>query len=433
MAYDKAKWGDILEILTICGAKPLFGTVTIPTAKNSLLPIAAAALMLDGECVIKNCPNLSDLKVSTDIINSIGSKAVLSEKNLFISYSESEKTEIDNQLCKKMRSGILYISPLLHRKGKVTLYRPGGCNLGERKIDIHLEGLKKMGAQVSFDEDEKITITAQNGLKGTQFRLNVPSVGATQTLIMAAVQAKGITILRNCAREPEVVDLAHFLKCAGAKITGAGKSEIIIQGVQNLNAVEYTPIPDRIFAATVLSAINACKGICFMKNYPQEFMGKFEELLKKTGLKLMHMSSGTLAVKCFDKAADIKAYTGYYPLLSTDMGPLLSSALVNNNGTLCLTEGVFENRFSYKSEFEKLGLCCRTEGRKYFQSAKNEVYNANLKASDLRAGAAIVVAALAKRGRFTVEGLEYIDRGYEKIEEVFSSIGGNIRRNSVEQ
>ncbi|MBQ7816672.1 MAG: UDP-N-acetylglucosamine 1-carboxyvinyltransferase, partial [Oscillospiraceae bacterium] len=260
-----------------------------------------------------------------------------------------------------------------------------------------------------------------------------PSVGATQTLIMAAVTAKGITVLRNCAREPEIVDLARFLRQAGAKITGAGKGEIIIQGVSSLNAVEYTPIPDRIFAATVLSAVNACKGVCFLKNYPSEYMQHFEKMLKQTGLKILHLADGAFAFKGFDKAADINAHTGYYPALSTDMGPLLSAALINNSGTLNLHEGVFENRFSYLTEFQKLGLCCKTEGRNYYQTQKNDIYLAALKAADLRAGAALVVAALAKRGIFTIEGLKYIDRGYEKIEDVFSALGGDIRRDLFEQ
>ena len=330
-----------------------------------------------------------------------------------------------------MRSSVLYAAPILYRKGKVTLCYPGGCNLGERKIDIHLAGLQLMGANIECEKD-KITITAPHRLKGIQFRLHTASVGATQTLMMAASTAEGITILRNCAREPEVVDLARFLKCAGAKITGAGRGEIIIQGVQFLNSVEYTPIADRIFAATILSAVNACGGMVFMKNYPTEYMDVFEKLLKDTGLKIVHLSKGALVVKCYDKAVNIKAHTGCYPVFSTDMGPLLSSALVNNNGTLTLNEGVFENRFAYASEFCKLGMSCRINKNEYFQTIGETVHAADLKASDLRAGAALVVAALAKRGKYTIEGLEYIDRGYERIENTFSALGGYIRRETFE-
>ena len=410
----------------------MHGCVTVPAAKNSVLPITAASLMLDGESIIKKCPALLDVNTSVDIINSLGCKADCSDGNLHITYCENENCTIDKELCKKMRSSILYLAPILYRRGKVSLCYPGGCNLGKRQIDIHLAGLEKMGAEVKC-EDDCITVSVPNGLKGTTFRLHTASVGATQTLLMAASVAKGITVLRNCACEPEVADLAQFLRCAGAKITGAGKSEIIVQGVPFLSAVEYIPIADRIFAATILSAVNACKGVVFIKNYPDEYMHKFEKLLAKTGLKVIHFAESAVAIKIFNVAADIKVHTGYYPAFPTDMGPLLSAALINNNGTLTLTEGVFENRFSYISEFEKLGLCCETDNREYYQTAGTDNFNADLKASDLRAGAAIVVAALAKRGKFTIEGLEYIDRGYEKIEEIFSSLNGDIRRYTFER
>ena len=388
--------------------------------------------MLDGETVINRCPDLLDVQTSAEIINSLGSRATLQNGRFSVFYGEGEIYSVKENLCRKMRSSILYIAPLLYRKGKAELCWPGGCNIGRRQIDIHLAGLQSMGAKVEC-RDDKIVVTAPYGLKGTQFRLRLPSVGATQTLLMAAATAKGITILRNCAREPEIVDLARFLRNAGARITGAGKGEIIVQGVGCLNGIEYTPIADRIFAATVLSAVNACKGAVYIKDYPTAYMQTFENLLKQTGLKILHFANGALAVKCVDIATDIKTHTGYYPVFSTDMGPLLSAATVNGNGTLLLKENVFENRFSYAKEFEKLGVCCKVRDGEYFQTAGREVYSAALKAGDLRAGAALVVASLAKRGRFTIEGLKYIDRGYEKIEDVFSALGGDIRRETFEQ
>ena len=388
--------------------------------------------MLDGETVINSCPDLLDVQTSTDIINSLGSRASLQDGRLSVFYKASDKYAIEENLCRKMRSSILYMTPLLYRKGRAELCWPGGCNIGKRQIDIHLDGLQQMGAQIECCDD-KIVVTAPHGLKGTQFRLKLPSVGATQTLIMAAATADGITILRNCAKEPEVVDLVRFLRRAGARITGAGRGEIIIQGVKCLDGVEYTPVPDRIFAATVLSAVNACRGAVYIKNYPAAYMAAFEKLLCQTGLKILHLAEGVFVVKLFDRAADINIHTGYYPAFSTDMGPLLSSALVNNNGTLRLKENIFENRFSYRNEFEKLGLCCRVEDNEYFQTAGKDIYEAELKASDLRAGAALVVAALAKKGRFTIEGVEYIDRGYEKTEQIFSALGGDIRRETFEQ
>lgn len=416
----------------INGGKALMGRLTVPSAKNAALPIIAASLMADGETTVKSCPQLSDIQTSVQIINSIGSRAVMENGGLSITYADSECCEISPDLCGKMRSSILYLAPLLYRKGKAVVYQPGGCNLGSRKIDIHMEGLCRMGARVEYDGD-KILLFAPDGLKAVHYRLRLPSVGATQTLIMAACVAKGITVLHNCAREPEVADLAGFLNRAGAKIVGAGKSEVIIRGVDRLCGVEYTPIPDRIFAATVLSAVSACKGICLLNNYPQEYMSGFEKLLKQAGLKIIHYSNSALLVKCIDKACDISVHTGYYPAFSTDMGPLLSSAMVNNNGTLKIYEGVFENRFSYMPQFKKLGLCCYADGKQYYQTQQSNVYSARLSAQDLRAGAAIVVAALAKRGRFTVEGLQYIDRGYQNLEQILALLGADIRRISVEE
>ena len=420
-----------MERLVINGGKKLKGKLAVPTAKNAVLPIIAASIMLDGESHINACPKLSDIKVSCEIIEQTGSTAVMQNGRLSVFYNESERCEIPENLCSAMRSSILYLAPLLYRKGKAVLSLPGGCNIGARPVDIHLEGLEQMGAEINCEND-KLVVTAPQGLNGTNFKLRLPSVGATETLIMAAVTANGLTILKNCAREPEIVDLARFLNLAGAKITGAGKGEIIIQGVQSLNAVEYTPIPDRIFAATVLSAVNACKGLCVLTNYPQEYMEEFERLLAQTGLSVIHYVDNALVFKYSEKPADIMAHTGYYPAFSTDMGPLLASSMVNNEGSLNLYESIFEKRFSYMPEFRKLGLFCIENGREYYQKNKDSITAAQLAAKDLRAGAALVVAALAKNGSYTVSGVEFIDRGYEDIEKTFSLLGADIRRISVE-
>lgn len=388
----------------------------------------AAALMLDGESSIYPCPKLSDIEVSADIIEVLGSTAVFQNGKFSMFYKQSNICEIPGNLCSKMRSGILYLAPLLYRCGKAVLYMPGGCNIGPRPVDIHLDGLEKLGAKVEYDGD-KITVTASDGLKGTQIKLRLPSVGATQTLMMAAVTAKGLTVLKNCAREPEIVDLARFLNCAGAKITGAGRHEMIIQGVTSLKGVDYTPIPDRIAAATVVAAVSACKGVCVINNYPAEYMQQFEKLLKPTGLGVVHYSDSALVFKTAHIKGDVNIHTGFYPAFSTDAGPLLSGALVNNNGTLNLCETVFENRFSYKSEFEKLGVKCSVQDRTYIQNGYTQCTDtAQLQAKDLRAGAALVVAAVAKKGNYEIAGVEYIDRGYENIEEVFSALGADIRR-----
>lgn len=421
-----------MDKLIINGGKKLHGVVSVPVAKNALLPIIASSLMLNGETSINNCPMLSDIYASADIIKNIGSTAVFENRKLSIFYTDSDIYEVSEEFCGKMRSAILYLAPLLYRKHKIKMYMPGGCKIGSRPIDIHIDGLRKMGAIIEIN-DNKISAQLPYGFKGCRYKLRLPSVGATQTLIMAASIADGITVLQNCAREPEIVDLARFLNSAGAKIMGAGKNEIIIQGVPTLEAVEYTPIADRIFASTILSAISACKGYVFIKNYPMEYMCLFEDMLKKTGLKIIHFNDAAMVFKYGEKKANIETHTGYYPSFSTDMGPLLSSAMVNNNGSLRLYESVFENRFSYFSQFKKLGLYCEVNSREYFQKLAKPAHSQDLYAEDLRAGAALVVAALAKNGKFNIHGVKYIDRGYENIENVFAKLGADIRRISGEE
>ncbi|MEG2082017.1 MAG: UDP-N-acetylglucosamine 1-carboxyvinyltransferase [Oscillospiraceae bacterium] len=416
--------------LIVKGTRKLFGTVAVPVGKNATLPIIAASLMLDGETQIKDCPKLSDIYASAEIVNSIGCVASPEHSTLSILYTQGSKSEIPRELCKRMRSSVLYLAPLLYRTGRATIFSPGGCSIGKRPIDIHLDGLRALGAKV-YEEQDRVSVTAPEGLKGTIYKLKVPSVGATQTLVMAAAVAQGVTVLKNCAKEPEVVDLIRFLNLAGAKIMGAGRSEIVIRGVCALKAIEYTPIADRVFAATVLSGVCACKGLCVLKNYPQEYMRAFEEKLEETGLHIVHFLSWAYVFKMQDKRAYIDTHTGYYPGFSTDMGPLLSAAMLNNKGRLALKETVFENRFSYKAAFEKLGAKCSVRGNIYAQTRGRAKGRGALEALDLRAGAAIVIAALSQKGEFEISGLEFIDRGYENIEGTFSRLGANIRREIV--
>ncbi|MEG0019705.1 MAG: UDP-N-acetylglucosamine 1-carboxyvinyltransferase, partial [Oscillospiraceae bacterium] len=398
--------------------------------KNATLPIIAASLMLDGETQIKDCPKLSDIYASAEIINSLGCVASPEPGVLSVLYKEGEEREISRELCQRMRSSILYIAPMLYRRGKIAFFSPGGCSIGKRPIDIHLGGLKALGAEI-FEEGNRIEITAKDGFKGAIYKLRVPSVGATQTLVMAAAVAEGVTVLKNCAKEPEVVDLIRFLNLAGAKIIGAGRGEIVIRGVGGLKAMEYTPIADRIFAATVLSGISACKGACVLKNYPQEHMKTLEEKLGKTGLHVWHFITTAYAFKLFDKGCYIDTHTGYYPGFPTDMGPLLSAAMIKNSGRLRLKETVFENRFSYKGAFEALGARCKIENDSYTQTGGRALKDAKLTALDLRAGAAIVIGALAQKRKFEIYGIEYIDRGYESIEATFGKLGADIRREIV--
>ena len=418
-----------MDKLIIEGGKKLFGCISVPAAKNSVLPILAASIMLDGKTEISDCPKLSDIDVSMDIIRSVGAVAVQEAGDIIVTSAREFKSEVSEDLCRKMRSSVLYIAPLIYRCKQAHIYLPGGCCIGQRPIDIHLEGLKALGAEIAFEKD-KISITAPNGLTGTIFKLKVPSVGATQTLMMAACTAKGVTVLKNCAKEPEVADLACFLKRAGAKIMGVGTEKLIITGVESLCAVQYTPMPDRIFAATALSAVTACKGVAIIKNYPKKQMNLFEKTLSKAKLKVFHCKNTAFAISFGRQRADIEVETFYYPGFSTDMGPVLAAALVNNQGRFTLKENIFENRFSYMEGFKQLGLNCDLHENVYSQTVGIDFINQErvLKAKDLRAGAALVVAAMATKGKKHILGVEYIDRGYEKIDKTFKNLGANVKR-----
>ena len=423
-----------MEKFVIKGTCPLKGSISVPGAKNSALPVLAASIMLDGRTTISGCPLLKDVQTSFEIIRQLGGIVTRTQNTVSILYHQSQKTEISDELCKKMRSSVLYMAPMLYRCKTTTIHTPGGCNIGKRPIDIHLDGLEKMGAVISYDTDRIVLTAPQQGLKGMVYRLKLPSVGATQTLIMAASTARGITVLHGCAKEPEVGDLIDFLNSAGAKIIGKGTGELVINGVESLSAISHTLIPDRIFAATVLAAVNACKGHVFVKNYPREYMTAFEKALSPTGLMVLHLPTGALVAKGYHKNCDIAVQTGYYPEFATDMGPLLAAALVNNKGELNLTESIFESRFSYKEDFEKLGLECNINDYTYtqtFQKSAAVSTGETFTAKDLRAGAALIIAAMAKGGQYDLLGIENIDRGYEALDKTFAKLGADIRREII--
>ncbi|MEG1782684.1 MAG: UDP-N-acetylglucosamine 1-carboxyvinyltransferase [Oscillospiraceae bacterium] len=427
-----------MEKFVINSACALKGCVKVPGAKNSALPILAASIMLEGRSTINGCPQLKDVETATQIIRKLGGIVTRTQSTVNVMYHGSQKAEISDELCKKMRSSVLFIAPLLYRCKTTTIHTPGGCSIGKRPIDIHLDGLEKMGAEVKYDTDKIIITAPSQGLKGTVYRLKLPSVGASQTLIMAASTARGITVLKGCAKEPEVGDLIDFLNDAGAKIIGKGTGEVVIEGVEVLNSVTHTLIPDRIFTATILAAVNACGGFVKIKDYPRSYMKIFEDSLALTGLKIRHIFKDTYVYKYKNYHSDVSVQTGYYPDFATDMGPILAAALIKNKGVLTLTESIFENRFSYCEGFRKLGARCEVSEYTYTQSydggafdKEKDKFDNHFTAMDLRAGAALLIGAMASKGEYELYGVENIDRGYEAIEKTFNSLGANIRREII--
>ncbi len=417
-----------MDKFIVSGGKRLKGTVTVPGAKNSALPILAASIMLDTKSVIKDLPNLEDVKTSISIIKYLGGLVTHTNEGVVIHYHKNGKYKLSDNFCSKMRSSVLYIAPILYRYGKVSVSMPGGCNIGKRPIDIHLDGLSRMGATIEFNDNEIIVTAPRFGLVGTVYRLKLPSVGATQTLIMAAVTANGVTVLHGCAKEPEVDDLISFLIKAGAKIENKGDGTIIIKGRKSLSGATHKLIPDRIFAATILSAVNACGGRVYIKNYPHKYMQDFEKYVMQSGCKIQKILDNLYITRSKPSKIDLTVSTGYYPDFATDMGPLLAAAMVNNDGVFRLKETIFENRFSYLDGFLALGIKAYVKNNTYIQTKGEKQIPSEVIAKDLRAGAALVVLALAHDTRSIVREVFHIDRGYEALEKTFSELGADIRR-----
>lgn len=415
-----------MEYLRIRGGRELQGSVTLPGAKNSLLPILAAGILCSEPVVLKNVPDLSDLHASLEILRAVGWQAEFVQGTVQLLPAEKMRSVVPEKAAGAMRSSVFYLAPLLHRTGKVELPSPGGCRLGQRPIDIHLEGLVKMGASATM-ENGLLTLYAPQGLKGTEFRLRYPSVGATETLMMAAALAKGQSRFENVAKEPEVMDLARFLNRCGAKIRGAGTECIEIDGVEFLKGATHTLIPDRIVAATLFAAVAAAKGEVHIKNVCPVHLAGVLELYKRMGMQLYQPVPGELiaAMQTRPKAlGELK--TGPYPDFCTDAAPLTAAALLTATGETVIEDTVFENRFACASEFANLGARAMKQGRSIHIWGKKSYPGGCAQASDLRAGAALVCAALAAKGESRIGGLEYIRRGYSDFDKILQNLGADI-------
>ena len=415
-----------MEYLRIRGGRELQGSVTLPGAKNSLLPILAAGILCSEPVVLKNVPNLSDLHASLEILRAVGWQAEFVQGTVQLLPAEKMRSVVPEKAAGAMRSSVFYLAPLLHRTGKVELPSPGGCRLGQRPIDIHLEGLVKMGASATM-ENGLLTLYAPQGLKGTEFRLRYPSVGATETLMMAAALAKGQSRFENVAKEPEVRDLARFLNRCGAKIRGAGTECIEIDGVEFLKGATHTLISDRIVAATLFAAVAAAKGEVHIKNVCPVHLAGVLELYKRMGMQLYQPVPGELiaAMQTRPKAlGELK--TGPYPDFCTDAAPLTAAALLTATGETVIEDTVFENRFACASEFANLGARAMKQGRSIHIWGKKSYPGGCAQASDLRAGAALVCAALAAKGESRIGGLEYIRRGYSDFDKILQNLGADI-------
>lgn len=416
-----------MEKLIIKGSKPLVGEVSISGAKNAAVAVLPAALMVDGIVKIENVPNISDVKLLAELLKLLGSKVDFEDRNTLIIDSTNVNRYIASyDIVKEMRASYYLLGALLARFKKAEVPFPGGCNFGYRPIDQHIKGFEAMGAKVKI-EHGIIKVEAEN-LKGCSIFLDVESVGATINLMLAATVADGITTIENAAKEPHVVDVANFLNAIGANVKGAGTDVIKIRGVSSLKGgITHTIIPDQIEAGTFMIAAAATKGDVLVKNIIPKHMESLSAKLMEMNISVEE-NEDSIRVKGQDKINKVNIKTLPYPGFPTDLHPQTTVLLCLAEGTSTITESVFDNRFGYVDELKRMGALIKVEGRMAVVEGIKNLTGAPVKALDLRAGAAAVIAALAAQGTSEIYNLKYIDRGYENFEEKLKNLGADIIR-----
>jgi UDP-N-acetylglucosamine 1-carboxyvinyltransferase len=416
----------MMEQYAIKGAGPLVGEVEIGGAKNAALGVLAAAIMTDDMTVIDNIPDVRDINVLLQAMESIGVIVYrINRHSVRINASMISGLVIEDDYIKKIRASYYLLGALLGKYKHAEVALPGGCNIGSRKIDLHIKGFKALGADVKIEHG--LIIADAKALKGAHIYLDTVSVGATINIMLAAALAEGKTVLENAAKEPHVVDVANFLNSMGANVKGAGTDVIRISGVKKLHSSEYSIIPDQIEAGTFMMAAAVTKGDVTVKNV-------IPKHLESTSAKLIEMgcqveeSDDAVRVVCSRKLEGTQVKTLPYPGFPTDMQPQISVALALANGTSIVTESIFDNRFKYVDELTKMGANIKVEGNTAIIEGVNRLTGANLTAPDLRAGAALVLACLTAEGFSTVEDIKYIERGYEDFDVKLQGLGAVIKK-----
>lgn len=415
------------------GGHPLFGEVRISGAKNAAVAIIPAALLVDGVCRIENIPQISDVTALLKILEQLGANVrFLNRSSVEIDCRHISTTQVSQELAHKIRASYYLIGALLGRFGEAEVSMPGGCNFGGvRPIDQHVKGFVAMGAEVR--EGDFICAKADGGrMKGANIYLDVVSVGATMNIMMAAALAEGTTVIENAAKEPHIVDLANFLNSMGADIKGAGTDTIRIFGVDKLHGGSYDIIPDQIEAGTYMAAVAACGGQVLVRGIIPKHMDCITAKLQEMGVQVEEQDD-TLLVRRSGKLHRANVKTLPYPGFPTDMQPQITVALCLAEGTSMVTEGVWDNRYRYVGELTRMGAQIRVEGRSAVVEGVEHLNAASVQAYDLRAGAAMVIAALAAEGTSEVSNVHYIERGYEDIIEKLRSIGAQIESVECEE
>lgn len=417
-----------MERLIVKGGLPIQGEVTISGSKNAVLPIIAAALLSESVCELNCVPHLSDVSNMSEALVALGAKVEFHDDIMRLDTRDINTHMVPYEYIERMRAGILILGPLLARKGKATISAPGGCKIGARPIDLHLKGLRALGATIEM-KDNVIEATLEDGFKGNKIYLDFPSVGATEQIMLAAAVAKGTTLIENVAEEPEIVDLANFLNHLGANIRGAGTNMITIKGVERLGVkeIKHTIIPDRIEAGSYMIAAAIAGGNVLVKNVITDHMKPIIAKLQECGAEVWDEDGNIRVIGNKNiKAANIKTLP--YPGFPTDMQSQFMTLMAVAQGESIITETIFENRLMHAYQLQKMGAQIEIIGNQAFVHGVEQLHGATVTATDLRAGAGLVVAALVAQGETIIEGVEHIDRGYENLIEKFTAIGADIKR-----
>ncbi len=407
---------------------PLRGTVKIKGAKNSVLKLMAASILADDSCTIESVPELLDVEVMATLLESLGLRVDYNRETEVIETYPAEdlKCEAPYDLIQKMRASFLVLGPLLAKKGIAKVSMPGGCAIGARPIDLHLKGFQALGAEVTLGHGY-IEAKADNGLVGSEIYLDFPSVGATENIMMAATMAKGQTLIQNAAKEPEIIDLANFLNEMGANVKGAGTDTIRINGVTSLKGAKHQTIPDRIIAATYMVAAAITKGDITIENVVSSHVKPVTAKLREMGVTVED-EDDRIRVYTDGPLKSVDVTTLPYPGFPTDAQAQFMALLAISEGTSVISETVFENRFRHVAEINRMGANVKIEGHSAVIQGVDSLQGAQVKATDLRAGAALVLAGLVAEGITEIDEIYHIDRGYPQIEKDLVSLGGKIKR-----
>ncbi|HGO2300236.1 TPA: UDP-N-acetylglucosamine 1-carboxyvinyltransferase [Staphylococcus aureus] len=418
-----------MDKIVIKGGNKLTGEVKVEGAKNAVLPILTASLLAsDKPSKLVNVPALSDVETINNVLTTLNADVTYKkdENAVVVDATKTLNEEAPYEYVSKMRASILVMGPLLARLGHAIVALPGGCAIGSRPIEQHIKGFEALGAEIHL-ENGNIYANAKDGLKGTSIHLDFPSVGATQNIIMAASLAKGKTLIENAAKEPEIVDLANYINEMGGRITGAGTDTITINGVESLHGVEHAIIPDRIEAGTLLIAGAITRGDIFVRGAIKEHMARLVYKLEEMGVELDYQEDG-IRVRAEGELQPVDIKTLPHPGFPTDMQSQMMALLLTANGHKVVTETVFENRFMHVAEFKRMNANINVEGRSAKLEGKSQLQGAQVKATDLRAAAALILAGLVADGKTSVTELTHLDRGYVDLHGKLKQLGADIER-----